>query len=116
MPVVTPGLPTNLVTSLSNIFGYDIDFRPRSARRRRVRRDLRATQGQRQQVATGNILAARFVNRGKTYTAVRYTNKAGQYQLLPRRRLQHAQGIHPYAVWISPASARASPWAAATRS
>lgn len=29
------------------------------------------------QVATGNILAARFVNRGKTYTAVRYTNKQG---------------------------------------
>ena len=28
------------------------------------------------QVATGNILAARFVNRGKTYTAV-HTNKQG---------------------------------------
>jgi murein DD-endopeptidase MepM/ murein hydrolase activator NlpD len=29
------------------------------------------------QVGTGNILSARFTNRGKTYTAVRYTNKQG---------------------------------------
>jgi len=28
-------------------------------------------------VGTGNILSARFTNRGKTYTAVRYTNKQG---------------------------------------
>lgn len=28
-------------------------------------------------IGTGNILAARFINRGKEYTAVRYTDKQG---------------------------------------
>ncbi|WP_409513545.1 peptidoglycan DD-metalloendopeptidase family protein [Pseudomonas aeruginosa] len=71
------GPPYNLVTSLSNIFGYDIDFALdlREGDEFDVIYEQHKVNGK--QVATGNILAARFVNRGKTYTAVRYTNKQG---------------------------------------
>lgn len=71
------GLPYNLITSLSNIFGYDIDFALdlREGDEFDVIYEQHKVNGK--QVATGNILAARFVNRGKTYTAVRYTNKQG---------------------------------------
>ncbi len=46
-------------------------------------------------VGHGNILAARFTNRGKTYTAVRYTSRQGS-TTLHRRRRRHAQGLHPH--------------------
>ena len=71
------GLNHNLTMQMANIFGYDVDFA----------RDIR--QGDRfevlfeekhvddKTVGSGNILAARFTNRGKTYTAVRYTDRNG---------------------------------------
>ncbi|WP_022962963.1 OapA family protein [Halopseudomonas pelagia] len=71
------GMSHNLTMEMANIFGYDVDFA----------RDIR--QGDRfeviyeelhvgdKRVGTNNILAARFSNRGKTYTAVRYTDKSG---------------------------------------
>lgn len=71
------GMSHNLTMEMANIFGYDVDFA----------RDIR--QGDRfeviyeelhvgdKQVGTNNILAARFSNRGKTYTAVRFTDKSG---------------------------------------
>lgn len=72
------GLPYKLALDMANVFAYDIDFA----------RDLR--EGDRfevvyeqqklddQTVGTGRVLAARFINKGKTYTAIRYTNKQGQ--------------------------------------
>lgn len=71
------GLNHNLTMQMANIFGYDVDFA----------RDIR--QGDSfevlfeelhvgdKTVGTNNILAARFTNRGKTYTAVRYTDHNG---------------------------------------
>ena len=71
------GMSHNLTMEMANIFGYDVDFA----------RDIR--QGDRfeviyeelhvgdKRVGTNNILAARFSNRGKTFTAVRYTDKSG---------------------------------------
>ncbi|MCH3084295.1 hypothetical protein K3X07_14810, partial [Listeria monocytogenes] len=55
------GLPYNLVTSLSNIFGYDIDFALdlREGDEFDVIYEQHKVNGK--QVATGNILAARFV-------------------------------------------------------
>jgi murein DD-endopeptidase MepM/ murein hydrolase activator NlpD len=71
------GLSHNLTMQMANIFGYDIDF----ARQIRqgdtfevIYEELRVGE---KRVGTNNILAARFVNRGKTYTAVRYTDKQG---------------------------------------
>lgn len=71
------GMSHSLTMEMANIFGYDVDFA----------RDIR--QGDRfevvyeelhvgdKRVGANNILAARFSNRGKTFTAVRFTDKSG---------------------------------------
>lgn len=71
------GLSHNLTMDLANVFGYDIDFALdiRKGDSFEVIYEEKTVQGQR--VGTGNILAARFTNRGKTYSAVRYTSKDG---------------------------------------
>ncbi|UAW98071.1 peptidoglycan DD-metalloendopeptidase family protein [Halopseudomonas nanhaiensis] len=71
------GLSHNLTMQMANVFGYDVDFA------REIRKgdtfevlfeELRVGD---KAVGSKNILAARFVNRGKTFTAVRYTDKQG---------------------------------------
>jgi murein DD-endopeptidase MepM/ murein hydrolase activator NlpD len=71
------GLSHNLTMDLANIFGYDIDFAMdiRKGDSFEVVYEEKSVAGER--IGHGNILAARFINRGKTYTAVRYTNKQG---------------------------------------
>ncbi|MDY7219925.1 peptidoglycan DD-metalloendopeptidase family protein [Denitrificimonas sp. JX-1] len=71
------GLPRSLAISLSKIFEYDIDFAKdiRSGDTFEVVYEAKTFKGQ--TVGAGNILSARFTNRGKTYTAVRYTDKKG---------------------------------------
>lgn len=71
------GLSYKLTLDLANIFGYDIDF----AQDLRKGDSFGVVYEQKKiddkVVSSGNILAARFTNKGKTYTAVRYTNKQG---------------------------------------
>ncbi|MES2819473.1 MAG: peptidoglycan DD-metalloendopeptidase family protein [Pseudomonadota bacterium] len=71
------GLSHNLTMDLANVFGYDIDF----AQDIRVGDEFEVVYEEKhingKQVGNGNILAARFTNRGKPYTAVRYTSKQG---------------------------------------
>lgn len=71
------GLPHGLTMDLANIFGYDIDFALdiRDGDEFELIYEEKVVNGK--QVGTGNILSARFTNRGKTFTAVRYTNKQG---------------------------------------
>ena len=71
------GLSHNLTMDLANIFGYDIDFAMdiRKGDSFEVVYEEKSVNGER--IGSGNILAARFINRGETYTAVRYTNKQG---------------------------------------
>lgn len=71
------GLSHAQVMDLANIFGYDIDFAQdiRQGDQFDVIYEQKMLNGK--AIGTGNILSARFVNRGKTYTAVRYTSKAG---------------------------------------
>ena len=71
------GLNHSLTMELANIFGYDIDFAMdiRHGDRFEVIFEEKTVDGER--VGTGDILAARFVNRGKEYTAVRYTSRQG---------------------------------------
>lgn len=70
-------LSHNLTMDLANVFGYDIDFAMdiREGDEFELIYEKKVVNGK--QVGTGNILSARFINRGKTYTAVRYTNKQG---------------------------------------
>ncbi|AFN76685.1 M24/M37 family peptidase [Stutzerimonas stutzeri DSM 10701] len=71
------GLSHNLTMDLANVFGYDIDFAMdiRKGDTFEVIYEEKTIEGER--VGTGNILAARFTNRGKAFTAIRYTNKQG---------------------------------------
>ena len=71
------GLSHNLTMDLANIFGYDIDFAMdiRKGDTFEVVYEEKSVGGER--IGSGNILAARFINRGETYTAIRYTNKQG---------------------------------------
>jgi murein DD-endopeptidase MepM/ murein hydrolase activator NlpD len=71
------GLSHNLTMDLANVFGYDIDFAMdiREGDEFELIYEKKVVNGK--QVGTGNILSARFTNRGKTFTAVRYTNKQG---------------------------------------
>ncbi len=71
-------LPDKTVMELANIFGWDIDFvfDIRAGDSFSLLFEEQYIDGQR--LGTGNILAASFTNRGKTYDAVRYTNKNGQ--------------------------------------
>ena len=72
------GLSHTLIMDLANVFGYDIDFAMdiREGDEFDVLFEEKMLDGK--SVGTGNILAARFVNRGVTYTAVRYTDAKGQ--------------------------------------
>lgn len=71
------GLPHSMTFDLANVFGYDIDFAMdiRKGDEFEVIYEDKLVEGKR--VGTGQILAARFTNRGKTYTAVRYVDKQG---------------------------------------
>ncbi|WP_110951638.1 peptidoglycan DD-metalloendopeptidase family protein [Pseudomonas bohemica] len=71
------GLSHSMTMDMANIFGYDVDFAQdiRKGDEFDVVYEQKVVNGK--TVGTGNILSARFTNRGKTYTAVRYTNKQG---------------------------------------
>lgn len=70
-------VPHNMIMEIANAFGYDIDF----ALDLRQGDEFEAIFEQKlvdgKLVGTGNLLAARFINRGKEYTAIRYTNDKG---------------------------------------
>ena len=70
-------LPDKLIMELANIFGWDIDFvfdiRPGDSFS--LLFEDRYIDGEK--LPSGNIIAAAFTNRGKTYQAVRYKNAKG---------------------------------------
>lgn len=72
------GLSHSLIMDLANVFGYDIDFAMdiREGDEFDVLYEQKTLNDQ--VVGSGAILAARFVNRGTTYTAVRYTTSQGE--------------------------------------
>lgn len=76
------GLSHDLIMSMANILGYDIDFAQDIREGDEFDVIYESQQVQGKQVGTGSILAVRFVNRGKDYTAVRYTNKQGNTSYL----------------------------------
>ncbi|MBA1242904.1 peptidoglycan DD-metalloendopeptidase family protein [Pseudomonas japonica] len=71
------GLSHAQIMDLANIFGYDVDFAQdiHPGDQFDVVYEQRVLDGK--VIGTGSVLSARFINRGKTYTAVRYTNKQG---------------------------------------
>ena len=71
-------LPDKIIMELANIFGWDIDFvfDIRRGDSFSLLFEDRYLEGEK--LTSGNIIAASFTNRGKTYEAVRYTNSLGR--------------------------------------
>lgn len=71
------GLSHAQVMDLASIFGYDVDFAQdiHPGDQFDVVYEQKVLNGK--VIGAGNVLSARFINRGKVYTAVRYTNKQG---------------------------------------
>jgi murein DD-endopeptidase MepM/ murein hydrolase activator NlpD len=71
------GLSDNLIMELAGIFGWDVDFALdiRSGDRFTLVYEELFLDGKKQR--DGNIIAAEFNNRGKTYRALRYTDAKG---------------------------------------
>lgn len=71
------GLSTSLTMELANIFGWDIDFALdiQKGDSFKVMYEEQILDGK--PIGNGKILAAEFTNDGKTYKAVRYTDKEG---------------------------------------
>lgn len=71
------GLTDKLIMQLANIFGWDIDFALdlRENDQFTVLYEKLFLQGE--EIGTGDILAAEFINQGKAYQALRYTDKKG---------------------------------------
>lgn len=72
------GMPHGLTMQMANIFGYDIDFAREIRQGDAFEVLFEEKHLNNERVGTGNILAARFVNRGKEFTAVRYVDRQGQ--------------------------------------
>lgn len=68
------GIPHAMIMEIANAFGYDIDFALdlRKGDQFDVIFEQKLVNGK--VVGSGNLLAARFTNRGKEFTVVRYTN------------------------------------------
>lgn len=70
-------LDANLIMEMADIFGWDIDFALdiREGDSFKVVYEEKYLDGEK--IGTGNILSAQFINQGKTYKAVRYTDTNG---------------------------------------
>ncbi|WP_031433566.1 OapA family protein [Methylomarinum vadi] len=71
------GLSDKLIMEMANIFAWDIDFalNLREGDQFTVVYEKLSVDGE--EIDTGNIIAAEFVNQGHTYTAVRFEDKQG---------------------------------------
>ncbi len=71
------GIPDNIIMELANIFGWDIDFALDIRKGDRFAVVYNELYKEGQKVRSGQVLAAEFVNRGKTYRALYYTDPKG---------------------------------------
>lgn len=71
-------LPDRLIMQLVNIFRWDIDFVYNIRRGDRFTVVYESFHKNGERVATGNIVAAEFINQGQVHRAVRYTNPEGE--------------------------------------
>ena len=71
------GMPSNLTMEMANIFGWDIDFALdiQKGDSFKVMYEEQFLNGKK--IGVGKVIAAEFTNGGKTFKAVRYTDKTG---------------------------------------
>lgn len=71
------GLSDRLIMKLANIFGWDIDFALNIRPGDQFSLIYQESFADSKQLHNGHIIAAEFINRGKLYQAVRYTDAKG---------------------------------------
>ncbi len=71
------GIPENIIMEMAGIFGWDIDFALDIRKGDRFAVVYNELYKEGQKVRSGQILAAEFVNRGKVYRALYYTDPKG---------------------------------------
>jgi murein DD-endopeptidase MepM/ murein hydrolase activator NlpD len=74
------GLSDNMTMKLANIFGWDVDFALDIRKGDHFTVIYEEIFLDDKKIKEGNILAAEFHNRGKTYRAIRYQDKTGHAQ------------------------------------
>ncbi len=72
------GMDDNLIMELVGIFGWDIDFVLDIRRGDRFSVVYESLYKDGEHVRNGDIIAAEFINRGRTYRAIRYTSDDGR--------------------------------------
>lgn len=72
------GLPDNIIMELADLFAWDINFalNTRSGDSFSVLYEEKYQEGKK--IGTGHILAAEFINKGKSYRTLRYTDAGGK--------------------------------------
>jgi len=71
------GLPESIAAELASLFGWDIDFALDIRRGDQFTVVYEELYLDGDRIGTGDILAAEFVNRGKSYQAIRYADASG---------------------------------------
>ncbi len=74
---VNAGLSDNMIMQLINLYGWDIDFALEVRNRDEFHVIYKERYKDGEKVQDGPIMAAEFINRGKSYKAVRYTHADG---------------------------------------
>ena len=94
------GLTDRLTMELAGIFGWDIDFALdiREGDRFNVVYEERFLNHEKdnEKLDNGNILAATFVNKGRSYTAVRYTDSKGRSSYYTPDGKKYEKSLSPY--------------------
>ncbi|MGB0834432.1 MAG: peptidoglycan DD-metalloendopeptidase family protein [Psychrobium sp.] len=85
---ISAGLEPNVIMNLANIFGWDIDFGLdiRKGDHFNIIYETKFLDGE--EVKTGQIIAAEFVNQGESYQAIRHTD--GEYYSASGRSMRKA--------------------------
>jgi len=73
----TAGLSYGLAMNMARLFNYDIDFARDTQQGDEFELIYQRKLIDGKEIGNGHILAARFINRGKTYTAVRHVDASG---------------------------------------
>ena len=71
------GVPEQVLINLAGIFGWDIDFALDIRKGDSFALVYEEIWANGEKIGNGEILAARFVNQGKSYTAIRYVDRLG---------------------------------------
>jgi len=105
---VDAGLPPDMVLRLADIFGWKINFLTDIQEGDRFSILYESVYKEGEQVTTGDILAASFINNGKLFQAVRYTDKEGNTNYYTPDGKSLKRGFLRYPVEFSRISSRFS--------